>query len=176
MKLIPFTPRHFELVCSWFSNEVEVVQWGGPTVCYPLQPEMLQPMLDEGASNPPGRLCWMAQSDGEFVGHVQLGLDWRNGIALVSRVVIAPEARGKGHGSNMVRLLLDQAFSFEVMQRAELNVYAWNRVAIRTYEKLGFRLEGNRRSCALVNGDRWDGYMMGLLREEWSGVRLNADE
>ncbi|MXP26936.1 GNAT family N-acetyltransferase [Altererythrobacter indicus] len=165
--LVPFAAEHFDLVCSWFTNEVEAVQWGGPSVSYPLAAQMLQAMLDEGKTNPPNRLCWMAQEDGESVGHIQLALDWRSGNATLSRVVIAPQMRGQGKGSQMLRLVTEHAFGFEAIERVELNVYAWNSVAIRTYEKLGLKLEGTRRSSASVNGERWDTCIMSVLREEW---------
>lgn len=173
IQLVPFTAEHFDLVCGWFSNEVEAVQWGGPAVSYPLTAQMLQSMLDEGKTNPPNRLCWMAQEDGEFVGHIQLALDWRNGNATLSRVVIAPQMRGQGKGSQMLRLVTEHAFGFEAIGRVELNVYAWNSVAIKTYEKLGLTLEGTRRSSALVNGERWHTCIMGILREDWPA--LNTD-
>ncbi|RKF22441.1 N-acetyltransferase [Altericroceibacterium spongiae] len=135
---------------------------------------MLQAMLDEGKTNPPNRLCWMAQEKEEFVGHIQLALDWRNGNATLSRVVIAPQMRGQGKGSQMLRLVTEHAFGFEAIERVELNVYAWNTVAIKAYEKLGLTLEGTRRSSALVEGERWDTCIMGLLRSEWKALHQDA--
>lgn len=107
--------------------------------------------------------------EGNMVGHAQLGFDWRNGIALLSRVAVAPEARGRGLASEMVRLVVGRAFDFQEIERVELNVYTWNEPAIRTYQRIGFQAEGVRRSSAHVAGERWDTAIMGLLRSEWSG-------
>lgn len=44
----------------------------------------------------------------------------------------------------MLELVLAEAFSIDVMERVELNLYAWNAPAIATYERLGFQTEGVR--------------------------------
>jgi RimJ/RimL family protein N-acetyltransferase len=166
-QLIPFGPEHFTVLSDWFASQADVVQWGGPLLSFPLTDEQLWAMLAEADTVPPTRLCWMAEHNGTLVGHAQLGFDWRNGNALLARVAIAPRARGRGLAGPMLRLVLEEAFARPEIERLELNVYAWNTPAIRSYERLGFKAEGVRRSSALVNGERWDTAIMGLLRHEW---------
>lgn len=115
----------------------------------------------------------MAESAGMLVGHVQLKFDWRNGNAGISRVVIAPEARGTGLSKPMLRPIIEEAFSHDVIERLELNVYSWNTAAVRIYEGLGFVSEGVRRSSALVGGARWDTTMMAMLRPDYLGGMLS---
>lgn len=165
--LVPFAPEHFEVLSNWFASQADVVQWGGPLLSFPLTVEQLRPMLTEAETMPPARLCWMAKHDGTLVGHAQLGFDWRNGNALLARVAVAPHARGRGLAGPMLRLVLEQAFARPAIERVELNVYAWNAPAIRSYERLGFKAEDVRRSSALVDGERWDTAIMALLRQEW---------
>lgn len=167
LKLVPFAQAHFETLSRWFSSEADLVQWGGPFIEFPLNAGQLGAMLAEAAASPPTRLCWMAERDGAAIGHAQLGLDWRNGVALLSRVAIAPEARGLGLALPMLRLVVHEAFALAGIARVELNVYTWNQPAIRVYERLGFSMEGIRRSSARVGDARWDTAMMGLLRGEW---------
>ncbi|GEM_PF-5770495 len=88
----------------------------------------------------------MACQDGEAIGHAQLAYDWQDGNARLGRVAIAPAKRGQGLAGPMVRLMMDEAFGTPGVERLELNVYMFNAVAIRTYERLGFKLEGVRRS------------------------------
>ncbi|MBS0560161.1 MAG: GNAT family N-acetyltransferase [Proteobacteria bacterium] len=167
--LVPFAPEHFAILAGWFACERDVVQWGGTLVRYPLTAEQMQAMLDQGQTEPPGRLCWMAIQSAQCVGHAQLGFDWRNGIAILSRVAVAPGHRGLGLAIPMVRQMLAKAFARKEIERVELNVYAWNTSAIRTYARLGFVHEGTRRLAACVGNERWDTVMMGLLRAEWAG-------
>jgi len=144
--LLPFTPDHFPILSGWFSSDADVVQWGGPFVHFPLSDQQMTAMLDEGRSNPPARLCWMA----------------------LGRVAIAPDARGRGLAVPMLRVALASAFAFDAVERLELNVYAWNRPAIRSYERLGFVTEGIRLSSVRVGDARWDTAIMRMLRSEWT--------
>ncbi len=171
LKLLPFAPAHFSTLASWFGSEAEVVQWGGPAVSFPLDDRQMRAMLDEGKGEWPGRLCRMAAEDGALVGHAQVTLNWRHGLAGLCRVGVAPQARGRGLAVPMLRLVLAEAFALPGMERAELNVYTWNRPAIRTYERLGFVHEGVRRSSVRVGSERWDTAIMGLLRAEWASRR-----
>ena len=94
MKLIDFSELHFSTLAGWFSSDEHVVQWGGPLVHFPLDSTQLQKMIDDGRIEPPTRLCWMAEDERDLVGHAQLGFDWRNGNATISRIAIAPPTEG----------------------------------------------------------------------------------
>jgi RimJ/RimL family protein N-acetyltransferase len=167
MKLIDFAPIHFAVLAGWFTSERDIVQWAGPQAVFPLDDKQLRAMLRDGQTEPPTRRCWMAEDCGEIIGHAQLGFDWRNGNAMLSRVAIAPSARRRRLAAPMVRLIIEKAFAMAEVERLELNVYTFNAAAIRTYERLGFVLEGVRRSSVCVGHERWDTAMMGLLRADW---------
>lgn len=178
LTLRPFSTSDYALLASWFNSQAEVVQWGGSHVSYPLAPADMDAMLSEGQARPPTRRCWMACRDGREdqgngqalplpVGHAQLAYDWHDGNARLGRVAIAPGARGQGLARPMVALMIDEAFRTPGIERLELNVYMFNTPAIRTYEGLGFTLEGVRRSATRAGDARWDTGMMGLLRSEW---------
>lgn len=172
LTLRPFSPSDYPLLASWFNSQAEVVQWGGSQVSYPLAPADMDAMLREGNAQPPARRCWMACREGhdQPVGHAQLAFDWRDGNARLGRVAIAPGARGQGLARPMVALMIDEAFGTPGIERLELNVYMFNTPAIRTYEALGFTLEGVRRSATRAGNARWDTGMMGLLRAEWQAA------
>ncbi|WFR94128.1 GNAT family N-acetyltransferase [Rhizobium tumorigenes] len=166
-----FAQRHFEALIGWFATEVELIQWAGPTLVFPLDITQCEAMLAETQGEAPERLIWTARAlDGRIIGHVQLALDHRNGVGRPARVGIAPEDRGRGFGLSMLSAVVAHAFAVEGMERLELNVYTFNSAAIRTYEKLGFVHEGVRRSCARVGDERWDMAMMGLLKSEYRAI------
>jgi RimJ/RimL family protein N-acetyltransferase len=167
MQLIPFSSEHFGILAPWFASEADVVQWGGPLVHFPLNSSQMQAMLDEGLSDPPRRLCWMAEQDGKIVGHVQISFDWRNGNARFGRVAINPVMRGQSLAVPMLKLAMEKAFSYPQIARLELSVYNFNQPAIKTYARLGFAHEGTMRSNTLVGEERWDSVMMAVLRNEF---------
>lgn len=168
LTLKPFTAQHHATLSSWFGNQMQVVQWGGPGLIYPLDSAQLDSMIADGEGVHPKRRCWMAE-DGSAtpIGHVQLAYDWENGVARLARVAIAPAMRGRRLSIPMLRLVLAEAFADAAIERLELNVYSWNVAAIRTYSKLGFVPEGVRRSSVKVDDERWDTAIMGMLRREW---------
>lgn len=167
LTLLPFTADHFDQLASWFSSEQEVVQWGGPGMTFPLDAAQMRAMVAEEAQQPPGRICRVAvDAAGQVVGHVQIVLDWANGVGRLARVAVAPQRRGQGLAAPMLSAALRLLFALEGVERAELNVFTWNTAAIRTYEKLGFVMEGVRRSSVRVGAERWDTAIMGLLRGE----------
>lgn len=175
-QLVPFAPIHFSMLSGWFTSEADVVRWGGTGVRFPLDTSQLALMLNDGQAEFPERLCWMVQdAAGTFVGHAQLGFDWRNGNAKLARVAIAPAVRGTGLARPVLALVVAEAFSRSGIERVELNVFMSNTPAIKTYEALGFTHEGARRSSARVGAERWDTAGMGLLRAEWRDIAECTD-
>lgn len=165
--LVPLAHEHLSVLASWFSNEADVVQWGGPSVFFPLDEGQIARMIEESARRPPLRQCWMAQHGGDLIGHAQLGFDWRNGNATLARVAVAPSVRGRGLAHPMLEPVVDAAFAHPKIERLELNVYSFNKPALRVYESLGFQREGLRRASARVGSERWDTVIMAILRPEW---------
>lgn len=169
MRLIPFHPSHYALLASWFDSQRGVVQWGGSQVSYPLDAAQFDRMLAETHGERPARRCWMAEVDGELVGHGQLGFEWHDGNARLGRILIAPSARGKGWARPMLTQLIDHAYAHSEIERVELNVYTFNTHAINLYKAMGFVWEGARRSSIRsgVGQERWDTGHMSILRAEW---------
>ena len=176
LELIPFSDAHLQCLAGWFSSEREVAQWGGSALSFPLDVGRLRAMIDGPGSVRPDRLCWMAEYGGRLIGHAQLCLDWHNGNAALSRVVVAPDARGRRLAVPMLEQVIAKAFAFPSMERIDLNVFDWNIPAVRTYERLGFIREGLRRSYMRVGDERWDMMLMGLLRADWRQPGAAADK
>jgi RimJ/RimL family protein N-acetyltransferase len=108
-----------------------------------------------------------ATGDGELIGSCQLlEIDRTHSTADLQIRIGVPEQRGKGYGTEAVRLLLAYAFRDVGLARVQLHVFANNDRAIRAYEKAGLRREGVLRSAAYIDGQRRDVVVMGILREE----------
>lgn len=74
---------------------------------------------------------------------------------------------GRGYGQEAVRLLLDYGFNVLGLNSVELGVYAFNRRAIRCYEKVGFQQTGVRRQARIVAGIPHDTISMDILSSEF---------
>jgi RimJ/RimL family protein N-acetyltransferase len=73
-----------------------------------------------------------------------------------------------------MQLILGYAFMELNLHRVSLDVFGYNLRAIRSYEKVGFKLEGRKREMLLREGKRWDLIYMGILRAEWLEQNLAA--
>lgn len=84
--------------------------------------------------------------------------------------IFDPASLGRGLGSEAIKLLLHHAFGAMGLHRIGIRVLAYNKRAIRAYEKCGFVIEGRERETALVNGAWHDDIMMGLLEHEFQAL------
>jgi RimJ/RimL family protein N-acetyltransferase len=77
------------------------------------------------------------------------------------------DQRGRGYGTDALNALCDFGFGQLRLERIELDVYADNRPAQRSYEKAGFQVEGVLRHGHFADGHFMDVVRMSLLRDEW---------
>ncbi|MEX1022272.1 MAG: GNAT family protein, partial [Dehalococcoidia bacterium] len=78
-----------------------------------------------------------------------------------------PAYRGAGYGTEAMRLACRFAFQEMGLQRIELGTFDFNTRALRSYERLGFAIEGRQRRAVYLGGRYYDAIVMGLLREEF---------
>jgi RimJ/RimL family protein N-acetyltransferase len=94
--------------------------------------------------------------------------------AEVGILIGEPDARGRGYGTEAMRLLVDYAFTAAGMHSLMLWVYEFNPAARRCYEKVGFREVGRRRESRWFNGRYWDEIAMDILASEFESPVLRA--
>ena len=86
---------------------------------------------------------------------------WRISAHVKSNTVIFTDAQ---------RTLLAFGFGTLGLERVWLTVTADNARAIRSYEKVGFQLEGVMRRAFRVRGRLTDSLLMSILRDEWEAA------
>ncbi|MEA2631820.1 MAG: hypothetical protein QOE66_2039, partial [Chloroflexota bacterium] len=67
--------------------------------------------------------------------------------------------------------MLAHAFTNMGLHRIGLAVFAFNERAIRSYEKVGFVVEGRARDAIYRDGRYWDEIDMSLLESEWRATQ-----
>mgnify|MGYP001769625322 CR=1 FL=1 len=109
--------------------------------------------------------------DGDrHVGNVKLEpINWTHGGAILGIMIGAAEARGKGMGTEAVRLVLAHAFREMKLHRVTLGVTADNEPGLRCYLKVGFREEGRLREAIRRESGFVDHVWMGILDREFAG-------
>lgn len=101
-------------------------------------------------------------------------IDHRNRSAGFGIVLGEAGYRGRGLGTETVRLALDYAFTALGLHNVMLSVYEFNQAGRRAYEKAGFREIGRRRECRLMGGRLWDEIFMDCLSEDFHSPILEG--
>jgi len=135
MHLRAATIADFEIVASWIPDAAAARRWAGPLLVYPFAASDLPAALAipgcetasyclvDGDQRPSGfGQHWVSQA-----GAVHLG-----------RIIVAPEARGRGIGRLLCQHLIDAALHSTQATAVTLRAYRSNAGAVALYESLGF--------------------------------------
>lgn len=101
---------------------------------------------------------------GRYLGEVVLNdLDEDNRAMNYRIALAASSVRGRGYGTEAGRAVVEWAFADVGLHRISLDVYSFNPGAQRSYEKIGFRVEGVARDTLLWDGEWTDSVLMSIL-------------
>ena len=126
-------------------------------------------VADQGKTGYHFVACLIA--DDRPIGTIGLfDLDLNNGSAGLGISIGAAADRGRGHGSDMLRALLDFSFGSLRLERVWLEVYDFNPGARRVYARAGFVDEGVSRHAIFREGAYRDVHRMAILRDEWAAL------
>jgi [ribosomal protein S18]-alanine N-acetyltransferase len=132
VELRAFEDSYAPVVAGWASTAEEVGLLSGREA-YPF-PADLVGSWRKVADDIKSYLCF----DGEMpVGYGELWLDDEEDEVELARIIVAPELRGKGIGTEFVRALLQPALAAEY-SAVFLRVRPDNERAIKTYLRVGF--------------------------------------
>ncbi len=82
--------------------------------------------------------------------------------------IVARDA-GQGFGTRLLSRALDWLYTETETNRVDLDLFVENERALRTYEKLGFIVEGRLRDYhRSVDGRIRDALIMSILRKDWA--------
>ncbi|MDO7907145.1 GNAT family protein [Paenibacillus sp. JX-17] len=113
----------------------------------------------------------------ELIGFVAIhSIEWNNRCGMLAIGIGEACNRGKGYGTEAVRLMLRYAFQEMNLYRVGLDVIEYNDKGIRAYEKAGFKHEGRSRAAVHRDGERVDRINMGILLPEWEELYLKDRE
>lgn len=161
-----------ELWARWNrdSEYQQLLDWG-PSKIY--STSQIKEWLEKGGSR---SCCFSIHSleDDKIIGFIDLdGLNWSSGDGWIGIGIGERDYWGKGYGTDAIRILLRYAFEDLNLNRVSLNVFEYNERAIKSYEKIGFQVEGRQRQALNRFDRRWDLIFMGILRSDWQAQNSN---
>lgn len=98
-------------------------------------------------------------------GFLRMFYPWRT--TDVSLIIGEKDVWGKGYGREAIFLLLDYAFGYLNFHRVAIGVVAFNKRALKFWEKAGFKKEGVQRDGYFYNHKYHNFIMMSILENEF---------
>jgi diamine N-acetyltransferase len=160
---------------AWL-NDVATQAWAGfPVRPEPWTDEQMAHWYDRAATDHERMFFTIYETDAwRAVGFCVLrDIDPSHRTAEFGMTIGDRTDRGKGYGTEAVRLLLDLAFTGLGLQNVQLQTYEFNHAALRAYERAGFKEYGRRRRCHFMGGRFWDVVYMDYLAEEFCSPVLS---
>lgn len=163
--LSPIDTDDAEVYTKWINDlEVSIYLTSAPNV-YSLskEKEILEKLSKEGYN-----FAIIDSEKVKVIGNCGLmNVDYTNRKAELGIFIGEKDYWGKGYGAEAIELLLDYSFNILNLNSIMLIVKAFNKRAIRCYEKCGFKLIGKRREAVIVGPNKYDEYYMDILAEEF---------
>jgi RimJ/RimL family protein N-acetyltransferase len=167
LALRPLRAGHCDVLLTWIGSSDELIQWAGPRdFSWPLTREQLLNDL-HAADHLRVPLAAVQGEDRRFVGHVMLTMSPQHGVGVLGRVMIAPEHRGRGLGTALIREAVRLGFDERGLHRLQLAVYDFNLSAIACYRSVGFVIEGTHRDSTRGSNGYWSSHTMALLEPDY---------
>jgi RimJ/RimL family protein N-acetyltransferase len=165
IRLVSLAEKHLGATFRWV-NDPAMMRLLGRTSC--VEPDEHQRWFEQLKRRTDCRYFSVETIDaGLHVGNI-----WLWDINAVDRkaevrILFGDEAaRGRGYGSEAIRLLADLAFDTMRVHRLYACVFSINASAKRAFEKAGFRSEGMLRQDRRVGGEYMDVYLLGQLASD----------
>jgi RimJ/RimL family protein N-acetyltransferase len=158
IRLERFNKEDYANLISWIDSEDILVQIAGRQMTFPVTNEQLD--ISQTDKN---RIAFsiINLETGKSIGHCELYL--MENSTKIDRVLIGDRSmKGKGLCSQLMSLLLDYGFNVLNQPVIELNVFDWNTVAIRCYERAGLKKNRDKTMEFEINGGTWIAFNMSI--------------
>ena len=111
----------------------------------------------------------MVLYDGDqLIGNISLNeVNHLHRIGTVGIFIGEEEHRGKGYGTEAMRLIVEYGFKTLNLHNIMLNVHSNNARAIASYKKVGFTEFGRRREARYIEGQYLDTIYMEILATDY---------
>lgn len=165
MRLRPYRKSDFGWIEGWLLDARTHALWCAGRLPFPLAKETFQDMM-ETTEREWGSCGYVFTEDsGRPVGFFMYNVNVEDSSGFVSYIVVDSSLRGKGYGTQMIKLLLKYAFDITNAAVVRLNVFDVNERAKRCYEKAGFVEESFTPDAVVFEEEHWGRYLMVAKRD-----------
>jgi RimJ/RimL family protein N-acetyltransferase len=113
------------------------------------------------------------KKDGSKIGFIcHFALVHPAGKILEIGYSLVPSERGKGYGTEAVKMMVDYLFLSREVMRIQACTDTRNLASQKVLEKAGFKKEGTMRQYLFMRGQHRDACLFSIVREEWKELRI----
>lgn len=157
MRLRPYrSSSDYKYVAEWLKEERIHALWCANLLPFPLSKEALDAFLEKDAEEWGGYACVAAGENGIPIGFFMYSVNEKENSGFLKFIVLNGELRGKGYGTQMIRLALKYAFEITGVDFVQLNVFKCNEAAMKCYAKAGLRVRAVEEAALCYREERWD--------------------
>lgn len=139
MRLRPYIPsKDYEYIQNWVTDARVHALWCANLIPYPMTANKLQDILEKDAQDWGGCAYVATDDDGIPVGFFVLAVNVSSNSGFLKFVIVDNKLRGKGYGTQMIKLMLEYAFDVTGVSSVQLNVFDTNDRAKKCYSNAGF--------------------------------------
>lgn len=155
LKLRQYKSCDAQAIAKWVQDKDVFTIWGGERFGdYPITAEIIDKKYREAngdCAEPDNFYPWTAFDDNGIVGHfIMRYINGDNKVIRFGWVIVDSSARGKGYGTEMLRLGLKYAFEILGAEKVTIGVFENNTPAYKCYKKVGFA------DVDVVKDEPWD--------------------
>jgi RimJ/RimL family protein N-acetyltransferase len=164
--LSPYNPDDILILTKWMNDPAVTEGLGDTHLQYNLvsEKQWLDGIMQKGE---PAFAIVCAETD-TIIGSIGLfEIKQVHRSATVGILIGEAENRGKGFGTEAMRLMVGYGFDVLNLRNIMLRVYDFNEGAYKSYLKVGFKEMGRQRGAHYLNNKYHDIIHMDITREDW---------
>ena len=157
--------KDFDVIKDWITDRRSHALWCADRVSFPLRRDEFDRLLTDEYERF-GNKAYISVNGGRTVGFFCISRSGGSSEAMLKFIMVAPDERGRGIGTEMLKTAVFHAFGVLGADTVELCVFSANAAARRCYGKAGFE-EIHTDPAAFVFGEeKWDRCIMQILRKD----------
>lgn len=165
--LSPVQPADADLFAAWL-NDLEVTLPLGDEAYDVIGLERMQEDVSNAIQHKAHVFSIVESSTNQTVGRCLLfNVDMVNRSAETGIFIGDKDWWNQGIGTEAMCLLLDFAFNLLNLHSVMLGTYSFNERSVHVYEKVGFRIIGERRDVRCIRGNYYHLILMDILEDEF---------
>jgi RimJ/RimL family protein N-acetyltransferase len=171
--LAPPDPEKDAVIESRWMQDAQYLRMLSTDPAQPLSPEMVKKRYEaiEKEMEEEKNLFYFTirlRPDDRLIGFARIyHILWPMSYGFVQLGIGEAAERGKGYGTQALRLLLEFGFTELNLFSLLADVPEYNLAGLRLFKKVGFLEDACLRQAIFRDGRRWDMIFLGLLADEW---------